>query len=426
MSTNTQKQKKNVGYRLLALLFIALSVVALILPVKVFKTASAGLELQDLSIINAIKEALGSEYSPFLTGNLLAGVAIYVIALVAALNVILGLIALFSGKKAPGLARAMAFISTWGFAIYAASIVLGSSYAGNLEVTFDVITLALAVVSAFFYFILALAKNGKAVWIETLQTFLVVAYSAAIILAISHKGSAVVSAVKENFIGKILLIAILAWVVFNLFVGALRLMSAKGIRGSIVRYILSMVFALLCCVVFILCKLDSASFHIFSIVAAVIALLQIILAIAQLKKAHKQALVEKEESIHKSFRVEEYAEAYVYEGGPVAGITMATEVKPSDLSVDMLPKKAETAGYDFFNCKSFDPFIAILDNEERKQFTELFILKWKGIMPEIPDYVVGGDNDEFFRKLFIYLGQYRDRIPDSLLAKIYQFAIKMS
>ena len=46
-------------------------------------------------------------------------------------------------------------------------------------------------------------------------------------------------------------------------------------------------------------------------------------------------------------------------------------------------------------------------------------------MPELPDYVVGGDNKEFFRKIFIYLGQYRDRIPDSLLAKMYQFAIKM-
>jgi len=48
-----------------------------------------------------------------------------------------------------------------------------------------------------------------------------------------------------------------------------------------------------------------------------------------------------------------------------------------------------------------------------------------GAMPEIPAYEVGGDNKEFFRKMFIYLGQYRDKIPDGLLAKMYQFSIKM-
>ena len=84
-----------------------------------------------------------------------------------------------------------------------------------------------------------------------------------------------------------------------------------------------------------------------------------------------------------------------------------------------------TAGYDFYNSKSFDPFIATLDMEERNQFTELFILKYKGVMPEIPDYVVGGDNREFFRLVFLYLGQYRDRIPDSLLAKMYNFSVRL-
>lgn len=125
-----------------------------------------------------------------------------------------------------------------------------------------------------------------------------------------------------------------------------------------------------------------------------------------------------------NYIVEEYAEAMPYDGGPVEGVEIATEVNPT-FEPDNLPKQVNTAGYDFYNSKSFDPFIAILNNEERNQFTELFILKFKGVMPEIPDYQVGGDNKEFFRKLFIYLGQYRDRIPDGLLAKIYQFAIKM-
>ncbi len=123
------------------------------------------------------------------------------------------------------------------------------------------------------------------------------------------------------------------------------------------------------------------------------------------------------------FRVEEYAEAYIYEGGPVSGVEMAEEVNPTFCNVQ--PGQVNTAGYDFYNCQSFDPFIATLDMQERNQFTEIFILKFKGTMPEIPDYVVGGDNREFFRKIFIYLGQYRDRIPSGLLTKIYLFSTKI-
>ena len=431
-NTNTQKQKKNVGYRLLAALFIVLSVVALFLPVNVLKavnvSASGILEVEKLSIFNAILEAFGSEYSPFLTQmsliGIVAGLALYAVVGVAVLTVILGLIAIFSGKKAPGLVRAISFFLTWGFAAYTLSVLVISSYTSTIEITFDIITLALTVVAAFFYFVLALVKNGKSTWVEALQFLLCVVYIGAIALAMTHEGDLVSAALSESTLCKMLLLAIAAWAVLNLLLGSIRVMCAKGVRGSIARYILSMFFAILCCVVFIICKLDNASYHFFSILAAVVALLQIIIVNIQLKSAQKKALKEKEESVHKSFRVEEYAEAYVYEGGPVAGIAMAKEINPSDLSVDKLPKKAETAGYDFFNCKSFDPFIAMLNGEERRQFTELFILRWKGVMPEIPDYVVGGDNEEFFRKLFIYLGQYRDRIPSDLLGKIYQYSTK--
>lgn len=126
---------------------------------------------------------------------------------------------------------------------------------------------------------------------------------------------------------------------------------------------------------------------------------------------------------NQGFHVEEYAEAYPYEGGPVAGVLMAEEVNPS--FVPQSPR-VNTAGYDFYNSKTFDTFIATLNDQERNDFTEIFILKVKGMMPELPDYQVGGDNKEFFRKIFIYLGQYRDKIPSSLLGKIYQYSLKIN
>ncbi|MBQ7948497.1 MAG: hypothetical protein IJ284_01930 [Clostridia bacterium] len=165
----------------------------------------------------------------------------------------------------------------------------------------------------------------------------------------------------------------------------------------------------------------SVTIDLFSAVIALVALILFIIFSIR-KREKKEEPDEVAEAENNGFHLEEYAEAYAYEGGPVAGVLMAQEVNPT-----FLPQQphVNTAGYDFYNCKSFDPFIATLNDMERNAFTELFILKYSGTMPELPDYVVGGDNKEFFRKIFIYLGQYRDRIPQPLLTKMYQFSMKI-
>ena len=165
--------------------------------------------------------------------------------------------------------------------------------------------------------------------------------------------------------------------------------------------------------------------ELYSLVIAVAGLILFIILVATKNRRKPTAEEIREEAIREAtsgFRTEEYAEAYPYEGGPVAGVLMAEEVNPSFLPHE---PHVNTAGYDFYNCKSFDPFIATLDMAERNEFTELFILKFKGTMPELPDYDVGGDNKEFFRKLFIYLGQYRDRMSQPLLMKMYQYSMKI-
>ena len=159
------------------------------------------------------------------------------------------------------------------------------------------------------------------------------------------------------------------------------------------------------------------------ILSLILAIAALIATIVCFKVTKPIIEVIKEEPKDDGFHVEEFAEAYPYEGGPVAGVVMAEEVNPS-----FIPQspRVTTAGYDFYNSKAFDPFISTLTDQERNAFTELFILKVSGTMPELPDYVVGGDNKEFFRKVFIYLGQYRDRIPSDLLGKMYQFSLKIS
>ena len=175
---------------------------------------------------------------------------------------------------------------------------------------------------------------------------------------------------------------------------------------------------------------DAKACDLMSLIVTVIALVLVILSLVFKKKEEPEEEVipsipvaSSPETANGGFYTEKYAESYAYEGGPVAGVVMAEEVNPS-----FLPQgpHVNTAGYDFYNCKSFDPFIATLDMEERNEFTELFILRFKGEMPEIPSYEVGGKNSDFFRMIFIYLGKYRDRISNKLLNKIYQYSAKIS
>ena len=212
--------------------------------------------------------------------------------------------------------------------------------------------------------------------------------------------------------------------VFALFLAIAALLSLVGIfTGSRKTLKAVLFFFTVGAVVYTACYVVVAgTVDLLSLIVAGVAIFATIICVIATKP--KVEVIEEEvEEEDDGFEVEEYAEAYPYEGGPVAGVVMAEEVNPSFLPHE---PHVNTAGYDFYNSKSFDAFIAMLNEEERNQFTELFILRFQGTMPELPEYQVGGDNKEFFRKVFIYLGQYRDRIPSGLLGKMYQFSLKLN
>jgi hypothetical protein len=293
------------------------------------------------------------------------------------------------------------------------------------------VSIAIAAVGLLIYFVLGAIKVGKKAWAALLQLILTLGATAMVGVIMANDTANVETAFAN--LG-ILSFDILCYILLGLFafiilLGALRLQQNKGLGFDLVRYILQLVAAAV--VLYLELTVNSAFdniFFVYSIVAAGVSLVQIVICIIQLSAGKKKKVVPVveepivEEAPVVEYEREEFAEALPYEGGPVEGVEVAEEVVPTYTAP--MPE-VQTAGYDFYNSKSFDPFIAVLNNDERNQFTEIFILKYRGVMPELPDYVVGGDNKEFFRKIFIYLGQYRDRIPDSLLAKMYQFAIKM-
>ncbi|MGN0815059.1 MAG: hypothetical protein ACI4MH_07495 [Candidatus Coproplasma sp.] len=68
-----------------------------------------------------------------------------------------------------------------------------------------------------------------------------------------------------------------------------------------------------------------------------------------------------------------------------------------------------------------DAFMDTLTNDEKVEFTKVFIRKAKGDLPaELPDYEIGGNNDDFFPVIFIYLGKFRTMLSRGLLSKIYR------
>ena len=220
------------------------------------------------------------------------------------------------------------------------------------------------------------------------------------------------------YVFALLLLISIIFAIIAIIPGKRRLVNTAGILLTVGAFVYTIMYTITAYV-----STKIFGFDFISLILAVVALIATILCFIFTKPIIKKIVEEEEKDPNEGFHVEEYAEAFPYEGGPVAGVLMAEEVNPSFIPHE---PRVNTAGYDFYNSKTFDPFIATLDADERNSFTELFILKVSGTMAELPDYVVGGDNKEFFRKIFIYLGQYRDKIPSNLLGKMYQYSLKLS
>lgn len=424
---NVPIQKKNAGYRVFAALLAVISVVAFFIPM--FGYLNAFFVVEEEMLFKVLTDAISSDvkafgFIPVLTNELLlgelTGVMLYVLVVGLAISFVLSFIALFSAKKSPRLLTTAATFFGISTMAYATSIIAATA---SIDLKLDLVSLALAAFGVVLCTLLSPIRIGKKAWATVLQFLLTIGACLAIVYGAGKTAPYLEVAYLTKSVYETIVLAIVAVVFLCAVFAYIRLRTVKGLAFDVFRYVLLILVAVALTYVNVASKVDSDTLQLYALIAAIISVVQIIIAIVQIRHKGKKEVKNAQDEILNSFEVEEYAEAYPYEGGPVAGVETAEEVNPT---FQAQPTPVQTAGYDFYNCKSFDPFIATLDMEERNQFTELFILRYKGVMPEIPDYQVGGDNKEFFRKVFIYLGQYRDRIPNGLLAKIYQFSIRLS
>ena len=429
--TNTQPaENKKVGYRLLAALFLIVCVAFVFLPMNFLKGTFT---LEQSTLLKFIPELLKSEtklfgFLPVVTGTSLLGtiasLVLYAFVLALVISVILSIIAIFV-KKPDGLVITVVFFVTWVAAAYAIFTLCVTSYINSVETTFDWFVVGLAVVGAVFYFILMLVKTGAAAWMNTLHFLLSLAVSAALILALTFHGHLTAQAIATEHIAyKWIFFGVLAAAMVNLFIASCRAMDTKGHSGDLFRFVMEIIVALGLCYLMYHLKIQDTFSIILCLGAAVVGVIQILMISCQIKFHHNKNVKAAKADATKDFVVEEVVEAYAYEGGPVSGVEMAELVRsenPVDENGEPVPTEAGQ-----YTGKNFDAFIATLADDERDEFIDLYVLKSKGAMPEIPTYEVGGENKDFFKKVFIFLGLYRDKISSALLSKIYTYSMKIS
>ena len=427
--TNAPKQKKNAGYRLLALLILAACAGILFLPISTFTSAWV---VEKQTLIQSVQDLLASDVKMFGilpafvdgTGVLApsANVALYLLILATAVAAVCSLVAIFSKKVSPALVRTALCLLVGGTFFQTLSILSISNYVSTVEATTDLWTIVFAAGGAFVYFLLALAKNGKAAWLTAVHFLLALVATLLVVFGL-------MKAEGHNFeaspIYKTILLVVLALLLLNLFISACRAMSVKGLSGDIIRHVVQLVLALVACFAGYAAELESDNFVLFCVLAAILSAVQIIIATLQLLDRSKKRGEAATEAALADFKTEEYVETYAYVGGPVAGVELAEEITPTMAAAEAAkdgsrPNLATLVG------NGFDAFMFNLNDKEKEEFIDLYIIRCKGSMPEIPAYVVGGDNREFFNKVFIYLGQYREKISSVLLSKMYNFSMKLS
>ncbi len=400
--------------RLLSFLPLALCVALLFLSVSVFTgawTISSQTGLKTVTSLISSKEKAFGFLPVFFTGDtvaLLASLLIYALLLAMVVSAALAIVALISGKRCC-VSVSLGFI-TCGALVYLLGVYAIS--AAKATATLDTMIAAIAGAGLLLTFFMKLGKLGKKGWLWLLHTVLALAVSVVAFYAVA-------AAKTLNGTYALAALALCVLLLINAIVTYAR--SSMGIARGVINLLLAAGVLALCFI-----AKDVKIDMILAIVALVIAIVHFVIILICNRKP-KEEIVEEVVDPFADFQKEEYIEAYAYDGGPVAGIEVAEEVFPtlSAISAQKDPTGAAQNTVASLLGNGFDAFLITLNEKEKGEFIDLYVLKCKGNMPEIPGYVVGGDNKDFFNKVFIYLGQYREKIPADLLAKMYQFSMKI-
>ncbi len=386
---------------------------------------------------------------------------LYLIPVSMVVCIIAGIVAIFARKAAPVITRAILFIEFGVYAGYALSILLPYAYC-NLNVwdTLNYAVLGTAAGALLLFVVLSFVKSGKRTLVGLLIFLLTVASAGAVLYAICVKNAPISDLIVENLLYRWIILAIVCVYALFVIISLLGVVAKKVYAVDIVRSaFMTLMGGGVIAASFLVNGLSE--FLLYGIIAAATAfVMTVVETIAVSVRADEDVVEQKEEKPEEPAKKEEYEDEEdeeeeaeepapkAEEPAPVAvAPAVAEEVAPTPVVAvpvvtepvavqeiapapeqEVAPVTAPTpvvatTANDAYG-GAFDAFIGMLTAEERLQFTQIFLLRSESKLPEIPEYKIGGNNKAFFRKIFVNLGSLRARIPDGLMEKIYQFAIR--
>ncbi len=175
---------------------------------------------------------------------------------------------------------------------------------------------------------------------------------------------------------------------------------------NLVRYGLELFLAIVTAIV---SALNNITPGIYLYTLMVLALLQIVISTARM---FTRATIEESSDY-------EYDEGFDSVAPAPAAVPEKNEEKPADTG-SYTAEPAPSVVYPYGFTYQDDKFLNSLTPSERAEFYAIFIDKRRGNFYFLPEYEIGGENTEFFRMLFIYLGEVMGIVSDGLMSKIYR------
>lgn len=415
-------------YRIIAMIFALIPVLLfLILKTTVFNKDYIPTSKSFIAAFGDLSAAFAPRAGLL---NSLNGILFCLIPVAMLVGIALAVIAIFKPKHALKLTKIIFMVQGLVFGAYSMTVSFTTMF-GGASFALDMPSLIASVVTLVGYVVLSVLKNGKRTFLGLTVYLLSFAAAGAIIFAIASKTASIRALYKTNELLKLATLLIVMVYAISIALAYLGISVKKLCKADVIRCWV-MIYLAVRVVVFSFLRTAYKDFLIFGIIALAASVILLIVEAIALKCRKKAELIAK---------YADYTPAPIVVTAPAATTTatnaketvaiateiaevVATQTSTYDLSYDVAavtPVSCPSSDVDLYGV-AFDPFIGTLTFEERKEFIYLFMVT---PYPGVPAYNVGGDNQLFFRKVFVNLGSLRDQLSDSLMEKIYQYAVKL-
>jgi len=229
------------------------------------------------------------------------------------------------------------------------------------------------------------------------------------------------SAISQTLVIFALILALLALINFLLdAMGLGKVTKRYMLISNVIRY--SLTLAVAAVVIVLPFFIEDESAGLMGIVIAALSLASLILNIIRLVRFNRKLA-----KVNKAVEAEKAQANEVIANEQPAEAPVVEEEKPFVYVPPTFAKEEETTDEEpqVYNPVIYngpvDEFIKTLSNDQKVEFSRVFLERQCGNLSFVPDYIVSGNNDRFFNSVFIYFGRLRGIVSDGLFNKMYEY-----